>query len=84
MSHTDCQNPQSCNLSLPVINQPKTRKTQKTALFVIYHSPHSFYLIFQTFLSELVLSFDKIIIMHDFNTHIDGENESLDINVIFY
>lgn len=31
-----------------------------------------------------MLRFDKIIIIHDFNTDIDGENESLDINVIFF
>lgn len=70
--------------SLLLINQRPRKLKKQLYLLSIIHLIVSDFSDFFFFLSELVLRFDKIIIIHDFNTDIDGENESLDINVIFF
>ena len=58
-------------------------KTQKPVLLVIVSRPPGpyteFLSDFSDFLSDLVLSSDKIIIVGDFNIHVDAKNDSLNI-----
>uniref|UniRef100_A0A669FAZ4 Reverse transcriptase domain-containing protein n=1 Tax=Oreochromis niloticus TaxID=8128 RepID=A0A669FAZ4_ORENI len=58
-------------------------KTQKPVLLVIIYRPPGpyteFLSDFSDFLSDLVLSSDKIIIVGDFNIHVDAKNDSLNI-----
>uniref|UniRef100_A0A669EKP4 Reverse transcriptase domain-containing protein n=1 Tax=Oreochromis niloticus TaxID=8128 RepID=A0A669EKP4_ORENI len=58
-------------------------KTQKPVLLVIIYRPPGpyteFLSDFSDFLSDLVLSSDKIIIVGEFNIHVDAKNDSLNI-----
>lgn len=59
-------------------------KSQKPLVFVVVYRPpgpySEFLSEFSEFLSQLVLSTDKVIVVGDFNIHIDVENDSLNVN----
>jgi len=51
----------------------------------VYRAPGPYYEFlseFSEFLSSLVLNTDKVIIVGDFNIHVDIENDSLSITII--
>ena len=68
---------ESLSVSLTHLNW----KTQKPVLLVVVYrppAPYSEFLSeFSEFLADLVLSSDKVIIVGDFNIHVDDENDSL-------
>ena len=53
-------------------------------MFVVVYRPpgpySEFLSEFSDFLSQLVLSTDKVFVVGDFNIHVDVENDSLNIN----
>ena len=65
-----------------IISNPAWKSSQPVLFAIVYRPPgpySDFLTEFSEFLSDLVLSSDKIIIVGDFNIHVDVESDSLSI-----